>query len=56
MDWNNGIMERWKLGTRPEGVGLSTAERVQRILGYGEMVKWVIGKINIEKEVQNVYK
>ena len=58
-------MEQWKLGTRPEGVGLSTAERVQRIMGYGEMVKWVtcrepqgraIGKMHIDKEVQDFYK
>ena len=28
-------MEHWKPGTHPEGVGLSTAERVQRILESG---------------------
>jgi hypothetical protein len=25
------------------------------ILGYGEMVKWVIGKIHTDKEVHDVY-
>jgi hypothetical protein len=38
--WNNGTLEYWKPGTRAlvpriagEGMGLSTAKRVQRILG-----------------------
>jgi hypothetical protein len=26
------------------------------ILGYGKMVKWVIGKIHIDREVQDVNK
>ena len=43
-----GGLECWKPGTRPEGVGLSTAERVQRMMerwnnafcGSDGMVYW----------------
>ena len=55
--WNDGTLE-----TRPEGVGLSTAERVQRIRGFGELKEWVtcretqsraIGKIKLKNHKRN---
>jgi len=35
-----GMMEYWNDG----------------VTGYGEMIRWVIGKINIDKEVHDLFK